>query len=106
MRAHEFLNEATRRDFMKGVGDVYETRTVKEAFTKGRKMNFEQALSLLRKGNRLTRKGWEDPRYVVTLENDRFKRVIKCKVAHYTHAKLRYDPTPNDILANDWELVK
>lgn len=67
-------------------------------------MNFEQALPLLREGKRLTRKGEDDPRCVVTLENNRFYKVIKCKVAHYTHAKLAYTLTTNDILANDWEL--
>ena len=69
-------------------------------------MNFEQALPLLREGKRLTREGWKDPRCVVTLENGRLEKVIKCKVAHYTHAKLGYNPTTNDLLGNDWELVK
>lgn len=69
-------------------------------------MNFEQALPLLREGKRLIRKCEDDPRCVVTLENDRLQKVVKCKVAHYTHAKLAYTLTPNDIVANDWELVK
>ena len=69
-------------------------------------MNFEQALPLLREGKRLIRKGEKDPRCVMTLENDRLQKVVKCKVAHYTHAKLAYTLTPNDILANDWELTK
>ena len=69
-------------------------------------MNFEDILPLLRDGKAFTRQGWKDKHQRVTLENDglfeNFYKVVPCKVAHYTHAKLVYNPTPTDILANDW----
>lgn len=72
-------------------------------------MNFEGALPLLRDGKAFTRQAWKDKRQRVTIENDEgfenFYKVGPCRVAHYTHAKLRYNPTPNDILANDWVVI-
>lgn len=72
-------------------------------------MNFEGALPLLRDGNAFTRKAWDDKYQRVTLENgegfERFYKVVPCKVAHHTHAKLGYNPTPADILANDWKML-
>ena len=75
-------------------------------------MNFEEALPLLKKGHTLTRTGWNDPYCIATLEdkdgltaND-FQKVVACRVGPYTHAKLGWHPTNNDILADDWKLVK
>lgn len=73
-------------------------------------MNFQQALTLMQEGRTLTRGVWHehDPNVVVTLEEEQgvrinFQKVIKCQVAHYTHAKLGWHPHPNDILATDWK---
>lgn len=72
-------------------------------------MNFEFALPLLRDGKAFTRRAWKDKHLRVTLENDegfeKFYKVMPCKVAHYTHAKLGYQPTSTDILANDWMVL-
>jgi len=68
-------------------------------------MTFEEALVLLKQGKTLTRLAWKDPFQRVTLE-DKFYRVIPCRVAHYTHAKLGWTPLPNDLLATDWEITK
>ncbi len=73
-------------------------------------MNFEGALPLLRDGKAFTRNAWDDKFQRVTLENDegfeKFYKVVPCRVAHYTHAKLGYNPTPNDILGTDWTVLK
>ena len=75
-------------------------------------MNFGEALKLLQEGHTLRREGWHDPHVEVTLEEKNgmgridFQKVVKCQVAHYTHAKLGWHPTPNEILATDWKLVK
>ena len=73
-------------------------------------MNFEEALPLLREGKTLTRLCWKDKHQRVTLEGDgctiRFYKVVPCQVAHYKHAKLGHNPTPNDLLGTDWVVVK
>lgn len=73
-------------------------------------MRFETALILLRGGAVMTREFWDDKHQRVTLEGgtgfEKFYKVVPCKVAHYTHAKLGYTPTPNDILATDWKVLK
>ena len=72
-------------------------------------MKFEGALPLLREGKVFTRKAWKDKHQRVTLENDagndKFCKVVSCNVAHHTHIKLGYNPTPTDILANDWMVI-
>lgn len=73
-------------------------------------MNFEQALIALREGAIMTREFWDDKHQRVTLEGgagfEKFYKVVPCKVAHYNHAKLAYNPTVNDILATDWTVIK
>lgn len=68
-------------------------------------MNFEGALPLLRDGKAFTRKAWKDKHQRVTLENEKFYKVVPCNVAHHTHIKLGYNPTSTDILANDWMVI-
>ena len=58
----------------------------------------------------MRRAGWHDPHVVVTLEElqgvrTNFQKNYACRVAHYTHAKLGWNPTPGEILATDWEIV-
>ena len=74
-------------------------------------MNFQDALTLMLEGHTLTREAWDDPRVVATIDERQgvrteFNRVIPCNVAHYTHIKLGWNPTRNDILATDWKLTK
>lgn len=69
-------------------------------------MDFTEALHLMRNGHTLTRAAWDDPKQVTTFEGGKLKKVIACQVAHYTHAKLGWNPHINDILAEDWRLVK
>ena len=69
-------------------------------------MNFEEALPLLREGKALTRLCWKDKHQHVTLENNTFYKVVNCQAAHYTHAKLAFNPTPNDLLGTDWTVLK
>ena len=74
-------------------------------------MNLGEALKLLQEGHTLRREGWHDPHVEVTLEEvqgvrTKFQKVVKCQVAHYTHAKLGWHPHPNEILATDWEVVE
>ena len=69
-------------------------------------MDFTEALHLMRNGHTLTRDSWDDPKQVTTFEAGKLKKVIACQVAHYTHAKLGWNPHINDILAEDWRLVK
>jgi hypothetical protein len=75
-------------------------------------MNFGEALVLLQEGHTLRRAAWKitDPQVRVTLEEQlgvrtQFKKVVACRVAHYTHCKHGWNPHPNEILATDWELV-
>ena len=69
-------------------------------------MDFTEALNLMRNGHELTRESWDDPRQVATLEGNKLQKVIACRCAHWTHMKLGWNPTNNDILAEDWKLVK
>ena len=69
-------------------------------------MDFTEALHLMRQSHALTREAWDDPKVIATLEGGKLYKVIHCQVAHYTHAKLGWNPTVNDILAEDWKLVK
>ena len=74
-------------------------------------MNFQDALALLQAGHTLRRTSWDDPRAEVTLEEQqgeriKFKKVVACRVAHYTHVKHGWNPHPNEILATDWEIVR
>ena len=69
-------------------------------------MDFGEALHLLRNGHELTRAAWDDPKQLTSMRGGKLYKVIPCQVAHYSHAKLGWNPTTNDILATDWELVK
>ena len=73
-------------------------------------MNFEDIPPLLREGKTFTRLEWDDKHQRVTLVDNgcytKFYKVVPCEVAHYKHAKLGYNPTPTDILANDWTELK
>lgn len=69
-------------------------------------MDFTEALHLMRNGHTLTRESWDDPKQVTTFQGGKLQKVIACQVAHYTHAKLGWHPHTNDILAEDWKLVK
>ena len=74
-------------------------------------MNFQDALTLMQEGHTLTRKAWDDPNVFAMLDEvcgarTDFQKQVACRVAHYTHAKLGWNPTRNDMLAEDWELVK
>jgi precorrin-3B methylase len=74
-------------------------------------MNFQDALTLMQEGKIVTRKAWGDPNVFAMLDEvcgarTDFQKQVACRVAHYTHAKLGWHPHPNDILAEDWELVK
>lgn len=70
-------------------------------------MNFQYALTQMKlHGRAVTREAWDDPKIKATLEDDKFFKVVPCQVAHYTHAKLGWNPTTNDLLAEDWKLAK
>lgn len=70
-------------------------------------MNFQYALTQMKlHGRAVKRDAWDDPKMVATLEGTRFYKVIPCQVANYTHAKLGWNPTTNDLLAEDWRLAK
>jgi len=74
-------------------------------------MNFQKALTLMQDGYRMTRKAWDDPNIIAMIDEVQgvrtdFQKVVACQVAHYTHAKLGWNPTRNDILATDWEYAR
>ena len=66
-------------------------------------MNFSETLNNLKDGTRSTRVTWDDKRQMCSFENDKLYKIIQCRVAHYTYVKLGWNPTINDILAEDWE---
>lgn len=73
--------------------------------------NFQEALTLMQEGHTLTRRAWDDTNVHAMLEEvcgarTKFQKRVACRAAHHTHVKLGWNPTVNDILANDWELIK
>ncbi len=66
-------------------------------------MNFSEALNNLKNDNRQTRVTWADKRQVCSFENGKLYKIIPCRAAHYTYVKLGWNPTINDILAEDWK---
>ena len=80
-------------------------------------MNFQDALTHLQNGERLTRTCWKDKtKYVFIYQPTELKmleymvghlyRNTKCRIANYTHTSQRWGPIEADIFATDWELVK
>jgi len=81
-------------------------------------MNFQDALTELQNGKRLTRTCWKDksryvfiyqPTDIVMLQYmvGHMYRNEQCQVAHYTHMNRPWTPSgEGDIFANDWVLVK
>ena len=67
-------------------------------------MNFSIALGHMRSGLKVARKTWKNGEYAY-IQDGRLKKIVGCKVAHYTHAALGWTPTENDILAEDWRTV-
>lgn len=67
-------------------------------------MDFSETLNNMKYGGtRSTRVTWEDKRQMCSFENGKLYKVILCKVANYTYVKLGWNPTINDILAEDWK---
>ena len=79
-------------------------------------MNFQDALTEMQNGNRVTRASWKDKtKYCFIYQTDikmlqdmvgYLYRNEKCQVAHYTHTSARWTPIESGILATDWELAK
>lgn len=71
-------------------------------------MNFSEALTLLKKGNRIYRKGWNGKNLWVVIK---FPTSPISQVPHiYMKTKeneyVPWSASQTDILANDWEIVK
>ena len=47
--------------------------------------------------------GWIDDMKKADVEYGKLYKVIPCRVANYTYVKLSWNPTINDILAEDWK---
>ena len=80
-------------------------------------MNFQDALTTLQEGKKLTRACWKDKtKYVFIYQPTELKmleykvghlyRNTKCRVANYNPTSQRWTPIENDLFATDWELVK
>lgn len=78
-------------------------------------MNFQNALTEMQNGKRITRTCWKDktkycfiyqPTDIKMLEYmiGQLYRNTKCQVAHYTHVPARWIPIENDLFATDWEV--
>lgn len=80
-------------------------------------MNFQDALTELQNGKRLTRTCWKDKSKYVMLfarpekyqgykQDGIFYQQVAMNIAHYTHMDVVWEPGTNGVLATDWELVK
>jgi len=81
-------------------------------------MNFQDALTALQNGKRLTRACWKDKTKYVELfkrphekyqgykQENTFYRQVAMSIGHYTHMDVCWTPMVSDILATDWEVVK
>ncbi len=64
-------------------------------------MDFGTALKMMRKGHRLTRSYWDDPKMLVwaTTADD----IERLKITTF-YTPIDFQPTIQDIMAWDWEL--
>jgi hypothetical protein len=64
-------------------------------------MGFDQAIKMLRQNHELTRTKWDDPTQVIQLRDKMLWRYDATKRASFP-----FRPTVEDVLAEDWELVR
>ncbi len=79
-------------------------------------MNFQDALTNLQDGKRLTRTCWKDKGKYVALfarpdnyqgykQDGIFYVRVAMNVGHYTHMDVVWNPSTDGVLATDWEIV-
>jgi hypothetical protein len=80
-------------------------------------MNFQDALTAMQNGKRLTRKCWNEKGKYVTqfhrpenyqgYKQDRVFYVrVAMNIGHYTHMDVVWNPTTGAILDTNWEIVE
>ena len=79
-------------------------------------MNFQDALTNMQNGKRLTRKCWNEKGKYVTLfahtenyqgykQDSTFYMRVAMNIGHYTHMDVVWNPGQAGVLAIDWEIV-
>jgi len=74
-------------------------------------MKFDDALKLLRRGVKMTRLVWEDPKQYVKLKEGIFRKEMKMHGKYKVGGKYKYVSlactfSHEDLLAKDWEITR
>jgi len=80
-------------------------------------MNFQDALTAMQAGKRLTRTSWNEKGKYVTLfdrpenyqgykQSGVFYMRVAMKIAQYTHMDVVWNPGTAGVLATDWAVIK